>query len=187
MEKKVDDISVEHAQWLVESRTKNQELSLMLYRLMDKHERQFAKFPELRPILQELCAICFSLWRSVFLTDITKKPEHLFKDSRRFLGNIILHNTIGYVQDRNDREWSFIYYLDNARLRLTALHRKDRGLFIGAPEGDLETVQKASKTHWRFVHETSHSVIQEFEKRLLKATDDPKGYSKEKAKARPSI
>ena len=68
-----------------------------------------------------MTSIAFSLWRAVFLSDTTGKSEDERADLRRFLISLISDNSIQYVTDKNSRNWSFRYYLDNATLRLRRL------------------------------------------------------------------
>jgi hypothetical protein len=44
---------------------------------------------------------------------------------------MIADNAIGYAQDRNSREWTFYYYLDNARHRLQELGKHSPELLEG--------------------------------------------------------
>jgi hypothetical protein len=70
---------------------------------------------------QELAGIAFSLWRAVFLSDLTGEAEEQLVDVTAFLGALISNNSIGYPQDRIAREWTFTYYLSDARFQLQSL------------------------------------------------------------------
>ena len=70
---------------------------------------------------QQLVGIAFSLWRAVFLSDLTGEVVDQLADAEKFLESLIAHNTVLYQTDFANREWSFGYYLDNALYRLSRL------------------------------------------------------------------
>jgi hypothetical protein len=121
---KEDDLSPEHISWLVESRSKNQAASLKLYLVAKDHAEKIAGDWDLSNIAQSLSGVSFSLWRAVFLSDIKADMAATGADAQSFLGNLILHNMIAYPQDRNTREWTFIYYVNNAMYRLGAISKR---------------------------------------------------------------
>lgn len=47
----------------------------------------------------------------------------VFADARAFLGKMLTDNAINYPQDRSAREWTFNYYMNNARGGLLDLAR----------------------------------------------------------------
>jgi hypothetical protein len=61
------------------------------------------------------------LWRAVFLSDTTGEYEDQLADLKKFLISLISDNVVLYVTDKNARNWSFRYYLDNAVHRLRKL------------------------------------------------------------------
>jgi hypothetical protein len=79
---------------------------------------------ELQEIAQDLAGVAFSLWRSVFLSDLNGDIAEQMADLKTFLGNLISNNTIAYPQDKNAKEFTFRYYLINAELRLDFIARK---------------------------------------------------------------
>lgn len=62
-----------------------------------------------------MVAACFSLWRAAFLADKTGSRYAAINDAKTFLGKMLTDNAINYPQDRNAREWTFNYYMKNAR------------------------------------------------------------------------
>ena len=58
----------------------------------------------------------FSLWRAVFLADVSLAPDKNMQDAEAFLDRVLLDHTIVYRDDKNS--WSFGYYINNARFRL---------------------------------------------------------------------
>ncbi|MHC2001795.1 hypothetical protein ACYQR9_15320 [Methylobacterium sp. CM6241] len=108
-------------EWLVENRSRNQKSTLDIYKLIAKHKSKIDKNKKYRAVSQSLLGIAFSLWRSVFLADLKQEKGTLMDDVEKFLIELIQNNAIGYAQDRNNRDWSYRYYMKNARERLKAL------------------------------------------------------------------
>lgn len=115
--------SHEHLGWLIDSRARNQRSALALHSLTDVHFDQIKKSLEATKKAQVLTAICFSLWRAAFLADKTGIRENTLNDVRTFLGKMLTDNAITYQQDRASREWTFNYYVNNARDNLQLLSR----------------------------------------------------------------
>jgi hypothetical protein len=111
---KQDDLTPAHLAWLVESRAANQHTALELFKLFTRYPIRM-KSKELSPTSQHLVAVCFSLWRAAFLADKTGKRHAVFEDARTFLGKMLIDNAITYPQDRSAREWTFNYYMTNAK------------------------------------------------------------------------
>jgi hypothetical protein len=104
-----------HLKWVIEGRARNQRAALKLYELIKEGPRS-----QDAGKAQELTAVAFSLWRAVFLADRTGQFEAKLKDAEEFLAKMITDNAIGFAQDRSTREWTFNYYITNARLWLKA-------------------------------------------------------------------
>lgn len=111
---KTDDLTPSHLEWLVESRAVNQRASLKLFKLFEKYPGRM-KSKELSQAAQNFVGISFSLWRAAFLADKTGKRHAVFEDARAFLGKMLTDNAITYPQDRSAREWTFNYYMSNAK------------------------------------------------------------------------
>ena len=121
------DFTSEHFSWLVEGRSQNQRSTLVLYKLIKGHEDAIAQNLVLHAVAQSLVAVAFSLWRAVFLSDLTGAAGDQLIDLKLFLQSLIAHNTVLYQTDFSTREWSFRYYLDNATYRLRQLDRSSDG------------------------------------------------------------
>jgi len=120
---KQDNLNHRHLEWLVASRSDNQKCALELLKLFDKFSIEFHG-KELLQIAHGLVAICFSLWRAAFLADKTGQRDLVFADARAFLGKMLVDNAINYPQDRNAREWTFNYYMTNAKNGLMTLSER---------------------------------------------------------------
>ena len=113
-----DDLSGQHFDWLVEGRSHNQKSTVALYKIIEHHAAFLEANVACQTLAQDLSAVAFSLWRAVFLSDLTGDFGDQLADLRRFLQSLLAHNTVLYQTDFNSREWAFNYYLDNALLRL---------------------------------------------------------------------
>lgn len=112
---------MEHLNWAVESRYRNQKCSVRLLALFLEHEELW-KTRTWSRAAQDLLAASFSLWRAAFLADKTAKRVAVFSHGVDFLEKVIEDNAITYVQDRKSNEWTFNYYTRNARSSLESLH-----------------------------------------------------------------
>lgn len=112
---------LEHLDWVVESRFRNQKCSVKLLDLFLQHEELW-KTQIWSRAAQDLLAVSFSLWRAAFLADKTAKRVAVFSHGVEFLEKMIEDNAITYVQDRKSNEWTFNYYTRNARSSLETLH-----------------------------------------------------------------
>jgi hypothetical protein len=107
--------SPKHLAWMINGRAANQHATLRLYGLFDAHPERLKDF-HFRA--QDLVAVSFSLWRAVFLADRTGKMEVKDAQAKLFMAKMLTDNAITFAQDRSAREFSFNYYLGNARYRL---------------------------------------------------------------------
>jgi hypothetical protein len=113
--------SADHLEWLVRCRCQNQQSSLVLFKMFEQNLELIKKDGKLSSAAVPLTAICFSLWRAVFLADRVDGHENRVGDAFSFLKALISDNSITYAQDKNSREWTFYYYVNNARFRLKGL------------------------------------------------------------------
>lgn len=104
-----------HIEWLINSRAANQRSSLALHKLLETHFDAIKKSVRRSSKAQNLTAACFSLWRAAFLADKTGIRENVLMDARTFLEKMLTDNAITYPQDRASREWTFNYYVSNAK------------------------------------------------------------------------
>jgi hypothetical protein len=159
-------------EWLVESRSRNQRSTLALYKLLLTHKKKLDRSRRQRAAAQMLLSSAFSLWRAVFLADIKQDRGALLQDIEGFLVELIQNNAITYVQDRKHRDWTFRYYVDNARARLKNLNRifKELGFAFELPgESKGKTPQD-----WWLTHQTAlEGAIEQFES-ILNPPKPPK-------------
>jgi hypothetical protein len=165
-----DDLSADHISWLVKNRSENQETTLKLFLVMkDNHEKLAENF-DLANISQGLTAACFSLWRAVFLSDVSDDDyfDTAMTDAKSFLGNLILHNMVAYPQDRNTRAWTFTYYVNNARFRLQTISSINNEIlppsFVSASGGGA----MAAKDFWTLQHSACVVAVRNLELALRK-------------------
>lgn len=160
-----------HIAWLVHSRSSNQAVSLELYQIIRENSDKIKTSADAQDIAQGLTAVCFSLWRAVFLSDVTGDRNAVVADAEEFLGNLIRHNMVAYPQDRNTREWTFIYYVRNAFYRLDALAKSYPAVlsFDEAPrmaeshdDANVLTVEGL----WNYHHEILGKTVKAFDKWL---------------------
>ena len=113
-----------HLQWLVDSRAANQKSALTLLRILDNNIEKIRKNKEHSTRAQLLVAVCFSLWRAAFLADKTGVRETVLQHAQDFLGKMLADNAITYPQDRASKEWTFNYYMNNAKDSLLLLSKQ---------------------------------------------------------------
>ncbi len=156
---KTDDLSESHLKWLVQSRSRNQQVTLDLYLTIISNAASIDGDLRYKQLAQELAAIAFSLWRAVFLSDLTNEVEDQMIDVERFLGTLISHNTIAYQQDRVSREWTFQYYLINARQRLLTIARESVNIISVV---DVEIEAHSAKEDWSIAQDALAKAVKQF-------------------------
>lgn len=116
----------EHLKWLVDCRSRNQRATLALYELLVTHGAQLGQ-PGVGGVTSRgyaLVSVTFSLWRAVFLADRSGSRQITLQHTTTFLGKLVADNAIGYPQDKESRDWTFMYYLNNARFVLEQMGHK---------------------------------------------------------------
>ena len=103
-------------EWLVDRRSKIQQLLLDIYSLDSKPSRSMA--------FQLLVGVGFSLWRAAFLAEGEHASTKIQEHSRNFLKTLIIDNAINYAQDRSNFAWTFGYYVNSAYFRLSFFDEK---------------------------------------------------------------
>ncbi|MHC2462113.1 hypothetical protein [Bradyrhizobium embrapense] len=164
---KPDDLSADHMSWLVKCRSENQAASLKLYLVIKDNEEHLRENWSLGNIGQALVAACFSLWRAVFLSDIgDDDASSTIVNAQKFLGSLVLHNMVAYPQDRSTRDWTFLYYVNNARYRLEAMSKEFPEIL---PASFVATDGIPNpKDSWSFHHNACEVALRNFEKALRK-------------------
>ncbi len=181
---KDDDLSHQHLSWLVNSRTANQRAALWLFMLFETYSEQ-VKGREFSQKAQTMVAICFSLWRAAFLADKTGVRAAVLKDAKAFLGKMLTDNAITYPQDRSNREWTFNYYMNNAKDGLLNLS-KDWIDIQSSLSVDKKEVKgaTASSRRWDRHQNAFETALHHFEEALKKAAKRPTGGSSRPSRLR---
>ena len=165
---KHDDVSGQHFDWLVDSRSQNQKSTLALYKIIETHEMLLSRNIVLQILAQDLASIAFSLWRAVFLGDLDGAREIQLMHVKKFLQSLIAHNAILYQTDFNTREWSFWYYLDNATARLRDIAElSDLDIL---PRDVIDREAKSAKDEWTNAQDALTIAIANFAK-VIAAND----------------
>jgi hypothetical protein len=154
-----DDRSESHLKWLVENRSANQRATLELFMTLIQNESVIGSNVIYAQLSLELAGIAFSLWRAVFLSDRTGETEEQIVDVTAFLGTLISNNSIGYPQDRGAREWTFAYYLSDARFRLQSLATRPPTII---DLSDVEQEAKSPKEDWEIAQRALEKAINGF-------------------------
>jgi hypothetical protein len=148
---------LEHLQWAIESRARNQRCAVRLLGLFMEYEEQWNTKHWARAA-QELLSVSFSLWRAAFLADKTAKRAAVFSHGTDFLEKIIEDNAISYMQDRKCNEWTFNYYTRNARTALETLNE------YWPEQVPLYARQTRTPTErWRYCQELLDMAVEQFE------------------------
>ena len=72
---RLDDRSEEHLQWLVENRPLNQKVTLDLHVAVSRNSDSINRNLVVVQLAQEPAGVAFSLWRAVFLSDLTEETQ----------------------------------------------------------------------------------------------------------------
>jgi len=118
MSDKEKELNIEHADWLLEARAKNQKLLLDLYKFGQKNSKALEPDPDRRSLFALLTGAAFSLWRAAFLSDTERSWGKTFNGVKYLLVTLIEDNAVPYSVDRKSQEWTGGYYLNNATFRL---------------------------------------------------------------------
>lgn len=110
--------SFQDMRWLVQQRSKNQELLLELCTFGREKSKQLAEDESARTVFHLLVGAAFSLWRAVFLPERHTDVRVLLDQSQTFLETLVADNAIGYYQDKKMQAWTAGYYLNNAYFRI---------------------------------------------------------------------
>lgn len=157
--------SLKHLQWLVTNRSKNQDLCLKIYEIIEKNRSKINSNDDLQNDTQGLVGIVFSLWRAVFLADIEEDFDLFASDYEDFLLKLVQHNAISYSTDRDARHWTYIYYINNARYRLNRL--KQAGTLL-PKDIDLYEMDLSPTEEWVAIHNIAELATSRLEEHLAK-------------------
>lgn len=159
----VHESDISHLEWLVKSRSENQDLALKLYRILRDNGEILRNSDDMANISQGLLAVIFSLWRAVFLSEENNDPMSWYDHVEMFLDTLIRDNEINYTQDKRYQSWTFTYYVANARYRLDAISKKHQEVII--PDSAISEWRE-SKADWNYLHSVVKQATSNFEKLL---------------------
>jgi hypothetical protein len=142
--------------WLIAHRSRVQELACGLLELAQKYQHRISGDQDTEDIAALFIGTAFSLWRAVFLApnDPTSRADITEKGSA-FLEKFLRDNNISYGDEKRNREWSFGYYLNNARFRLYHARKIRTGTdvwgeeyaWLTDPRGADENIEDEWKKH----------------------------------------
>jgi hypothetical protein len=112
---------VRHLAWAIDQRAKIQHTMLALLELVREIEVNHAEW--IKPkLMDHLIAAAFSLWRAVFLAEKVREIPTIQKAQEDFLAKVISTNAIAFGDDLQNSAWTVSYYLEAAKLRISAAH-----------------------------------------------------------------
>ena len=165
MAREREKITHDDLEWIVNNRYKNHKSSLRIYALIDQHRQIVTRSKSHRSSAQTLLGVAFSLWRAVFLARLKKNIDSMIKDAESFLVELIDSNIVTYSLDRENKDWTFRYYMSNARYRLKDLHGKfDHKEHPFNLWGDVAGI--SPQQQWVEVQNALDAAIDSFEKIL---------------------
>lgn len=143
----------DHLEWLVERRSAVQAELLRILKLIRSRDAELNRDVRLLGITHLMIGSAFSLWRAVFLGNVTLGRERIAQKAEEFLELLIADNAIGYPQDRMTSEWTFGYYLNNATCRIGELSSRSPAFSSVLKQNDI--------------HEMKWQIIADFDPRAL--------------------
>lgn len=142
-----------HYSWLVEARSKNQQLLLRMYEFGTQHAAALRGDALRCWVFTASVGVAFSLWRAAFLADAARTWSKALEDANKLLEILVRDNSVAYPQDRNTREWMGGYYLNNARFRLiTAMSRLEK---LQPNISELDSFRRVHELHTLGIEERS--------------------------------
>jgi hypothetical protein len=141
--------------WLVDRRSQVQLALVELHGLIARPEQQVQLLSDLDATRAHglLMGAGFSLWRAAFLSHGSRDRADVLRHAESFLSTLLADNAINYPQDRDTKNWSSGYYLNNARFRLvkaySVLHVDGTGPFQELADLDRRGIEAFdSKRSW---------------------------------------
>jgi hypothetical protein len=104
---------------VVRGRSRIQDLALKLLYILKDHRGIRDAYGDGNNPYDLLAGATFSLWRAIFLAESAADWDAILMNAEAYLEKVIRDNAITYSDDWNNRKWSFVYYLTNARYRLS--------------------------------------------------------------------
>jgi hypothetical protein len=106
------------AHWILSRRSQIQQDLLLLCEFLTKNSKALSGDHKLWYACDTSIGVAFSLWRAVFLVDVSQGRANALSHAEEFLVRLVRDNTITFQQDRDTREWTVGYYLNSAACRL---------------------------------------------------------------------
>jgi hypothetical protein len=106
-----------HLAWAIEQRAEIQRTLLALYEFIRNHPPDKIDMWD-KYLLDACVGAAFSLWRAAFLAETLREEAGVHASQEAFLERLISDNTIGFADDKSNRDWTVGYYLENAKYRL---------------------------------------------------------------------
>jgi len=139
--------------WLVQQRSKNQDLLLELCTFGREKAERLAEDESDRKVFHLLVGAAFSLWRAVFLAEHHTDVGVLLNQSQTFLETLVTDNAIGYYQDKKMQAWTAGYYLNNSYFRL------QEAIDVLVGEGAVSRGITAPEEFTRFEEQNRRSMV----------------------------
>ncbi|MGJ4956815.1 hypothetical protein ACQR1H_14300 [Bradyrhizobium sp. HKCCYLRH2015] len=108
----------------------------------------------------------FSLWRSAFLTDVSRDRKIVFEHMKEFVRKVLEQNAITFADDHRLRALAVGYYNANARYRIERLYENHPELL------DIPAVAKVSELSGRDLAKEDQAVLWDFYFNALEQTFD---------------
>lgn len=163
---KPTNLSLDHLQWLVKSRNENQQCALQLYELLTSRSKEVTE-GKYQNFAQDLVGISFSLWRAAFLADKTGKGGLPLTAAKSFLRTVIVDNAINYAHDKQEREWTFNYYMSNVRRTICDLNQHEKYAHL-VPE--WEYADRSPRERWAYGQSLLCKIVATFGRELQSIT-----------------
>jgi hypothetical protein len=155
--------------WLIHNRNRNQQSAIFLLNLLiENSEKIQAK--KLNLFSQGLVGVVFSLWRAVFLAEKNGYREDSFDSAIGFLHVLIADNAINYAQDKKEKEWTFNYYVNNAKLILINSYAQMNSRHL-VPKWVVKS--RTPKELWEYTQNLIETILSNFASELGVTIDEP--------------
>jgi hypothetical protein len=121
IDRETERFDPEHLEWAIDRRAEIQHTLLALWEFIVRNSPDHEEWVD-DYLFDDLVAAGFSLWRAVFLADLSADLKIVHKHQEEFLARLLTTNAIGFADDYKNRGWTVSYYLENAKRRLETAH-----------------------------------------------------------------
>jgi hypothetical protein len=98
---------------------------LEMYNFLGEHEEFPREEDDQWYPMGRMIATAFSLWRSAFLTNVSRSRPQIYAQTKEFVCKVLEQNAITFADDYRMDELTVDYYNSNARYRLERMYEKD--------------------------------------------------------------